>query len=80
VEQAVGVSFVAADWLYVGDSSNDQLMFEHIPVSVAVANIARFILSLSVLPAYVTPSERGTGFAEVVARLLASRSNAPPAD
>jgi HAD superfamily hydrolase (TIGR01484 family) len=80
VEQAVGVPFVAADWLYVGDSTNDQLMFEHIPVSVAVANIARFIPSLSVLPAYVTPSERGTGFAEVVARLLASRSSAPPAD
>ena len=80
VEQAVGIPFVATEWLYVGDSTNDQLMFEHIPVSVAVANIARFIPSLSVLPAYVAPSERGTGFAEVVARLLVSRSGAPPVD
>ena len=79
VEQAVGIPFVAADWLYVGDSTNDQLMFDHIPLSAAVANIARFIPSLSVLPAYVTPSERGAGFAEVVARLLASRSPTPPA-
>ena len=57
----------------MGDSTNDQSMFEHIPLSVAVANIARFIPSLQVLPAYVTPSERGAGFAEVVARLLVSR-------
>ena len=79
VEQALGLPFVAADWLYVGDSSNDQLMFEHIPLSVAVANITRFIPSLGVLPAYVTLSERGAGFAEVVARLLASRGAAPAA-
>ena len=79
VEQAVGLPFVGADWLYVGDSTNDQLMFERIPLSVAVANIARFIPSLGALPAYVTPSERGAGFAEVAARLLASRSATPPA-
>ena len=79
VEQAVGIPFLAAEWLYVGDSTNDQLMFERIPRSVAVANIARFIPSLSALPAYVTPSERGAGFAEVVARLLASRSATPTA-
>ena len=79
VEQALGVPFLAAEWLYVGDSTNDQLMFERIPLSVAVANIARFIPGLGTLPAYVTPSERGAGFAEVVVRLLASRSAVPPA-
>lgn len=73
VEQAIGVPFDAAQWLYVGDSTNDQLMFEHIPLSVAVANIARFVPVLHVLPAYVTPSERGAGFAEVVQRLLIAR-------
>jgi hypothetical protein len=35
-----------------------------------VANIRRFVSQLTVLPAYVTPSERGQGFAEVVQRLL----------
>ena len=31
-----------AEWLYVGDSTNDQVMFEHLPLSVGVANSARF--------------------------------------
>jgi HAD superfamily hydrolase (TIGR01484 family) len=70
VERALGLPFEPAEWLYVGDSTNDQLMFEHLPLSVAVANIRRFVPQLRVLPAYVTPSERGRGFAEVVQRLL----------
>jgi HAD superfamily hydrolase (TIGR01484 family) len=76
VETALGMPFEPASWLYVGDSTNDQIMFEHVPLSVAVANIARFVPRLSVLPAYVTPSERGRGFAEVVQRLLAARQAA----
>jgi hypothetical protein len=48
-------------------------MFELLPLSVGVANIARFVPQMSVLPAYVTPSERGRGFAEVVQRLPAAR-------
>ena len=73
VERALGLPFEPAEWLYVGDSTNDQLMFEHLPLSVAVANIRRFVPQLRVLPAYVTPSERGRGFAEVVQRLLDAR-------
>ncbi len=73
VQQALGWRFVPAQWLYVGDSTNDQRMFEGVPLSVAVANIARFVPQLQVLPAYVTPSERGRGFAEVVQRLLAAK-------
>lgn len=73
VELALREPFDAARWLYVGDSSNDQRMFEQVPLSVAVANIARFLPQLSVLPAYVTPSERGRGFAELVRRVLAER-------
>ena len=52
-------------------------MFEHLPLSVAVANIRRFVAQLQVLPAYVTPSERGQGFAEVVQRLLAAKQQSP---
>ena len=73
VQDAVGVPFDAGEWLYVGDSTNDQLMFEHLPLSVGVANIARFMPQLAVLPAYVTQAERGVGFAEVAAALLAAR-------
>jgi HAD superfamily hydrolase (TIGR01484 family) len=60
-------------WAYVGDSTNDQLMFAHFANSVGVANIQRFVPSLQHLPRYITPSERGTGFSEVVQAILASR-------
>ena len=61
-------------WLYVGDSTNDQLMFQHVPHSIGVANVRRFEAELSHKPRYVTPSERGAGFAEVAARVLAHRA------
>lgn len=57
-------------WVYVGDSTNDQLMFEHFPHSVGVANIARFVPQLTHLPRYVTQGERGAGFAEVARQIL----------
>ena len=56
-------------WVYIGDSTNDQRMFQHFPHSVGVANIARFVPQLHHLPRYVTQRERGAGFAEM-ARLL----------
>lgn len=60
-------------WVYVGDSTNDQLMFEHFALSVGVANLLRFAEQLTVWPAYLTRGERGEGFAEVAAALLAAR-------
>ena len=61
-------------WVYVGDSSNDQIMFEHFEHSVGVANIARFVPQLAHLPRYVSLRERGAGFAEVARQILAARS------
>ena len=52
-------------WAYVGDSTNDQLMFEAFTNSVGVANVRRFEAQLACLPRYITDSERGAGFAEV---------------
>lgn len=60
-------------WVYVGDSTNDQVMFAHFPHSVGVANIARFLPQLRALPRYVTRADRGAGFAEVAHALLAAR-------
>jgi HAD superfamily hydrolase (TIGR01484 family) len=60
-------------WAYVGDSSNDQLMFEHFPHSIGVANIRRFVNQLLHLPRYITSSERGAGFAEVAHCILEAR-------
>ena len=66
-------------WVYVGDSTNDQIMFEHFEHSVGVANIARFVPQLIHLPRYVTAGERGAGFAEVARQLLkASAAKQPP--
>jgi HAD superfamily hydrolase (TIGR01484 family) len=62
-----------AGWAYVGDSTNDQQMFGHFPVSVGVANLMRFAADLVVWPAYLTRAERGRGFAEFVDALLQAR-------
>jgi len=56
-------------WVFVGDSGNDQAMFEHFTHSVGVANIRHFADQLTHLPRYITPSERGAGFAEVAAAI-----------
>lgn len=58
-------------WVYVGDSTNDQVMFAHFTNSIGVANIKDFANQLQHLPRYITPSERGEGFAEVVDALFA---------
>ena len=62
-----------AHWAYVGDSTNDQLMFGHFPLSVGVANLMRFAAELTTWPAYLTRGERGAGFAEVARALLGAR-------
>ena len=57
-------------WVYVGDSTNDQVMFEHFTHSIGVANIKRFENELKHLPQYIANQERGAGFSEVVNLLL----------
>jgi hydroxymethylpyrimidine pyrophosphatase-like HAD family hydrolase len=60
-------------WIYVGDSTNDQLMFGRFPLSVGVANLLRFESQLTTWPAYLTQRERGAGFAELAQHLLEAR-------
>ncbi len=62
-----------AHWLYVGDSTNDQEMFERFTFSVGVANLRRFAAELHCWPRWITEAERGAGFAEVAAAVLAAR-------
>ena len=62
------------DWLYVGDSTNDQVMFGCFPMSVGVANLMRFAAELTVWPAYLAEGERGNGFAQVVEAIAAVRA------
>ena len=60
-------------WIYIGDSTNDQLMFQNMPLSVGVANIERFVPQLKHLPRYVTQAERGDGFVQLAEHILASQ-------
>ncbi len=62
-------------WVYVGDSTNDARMFGHFPHSVGVANVVRFLPSLTHPPRYLTAGERGAGFTEVVDALLEGRAS-----
>jgi hydroxymethylpyrimidine pyrophosphatase-like HAD family hydrolase len=60
-------------YLFVGDSPNDQAGFTFFPLSVGVANVARFAGRLAPPPAFITDGAGGHGFAELVDRLLALR-------
>jgi hypothetical protein len=60
-------------WVYVGDSTNDQPMFERFPLATGVANLRDFAAQLTVWPAYLTSRERGEGFAEVARAVLGAR-------
>lgn len=73
VAAVLGRPLDPARWIYVGDSTNDEPMFERVPLSVGVANLMRFAGRLRVWPAWITREERGRGFAEVAPALLAAR-------
>lgn len=60
-------------WVFVGDSTNDQLMFEAFPNSVGVANVRRFEAQLVHLPRYITEGARGAGFAELARAVLSAQ-------
>jgi HAD superfamily hydrolase (TIGR01484 family) len=62
------------EFVYAGDSPNDQPMFAYFPHAVGVANVRDFIDRLKDKPRYVTPSRGGAGFAELAAALLTARA------
>ena len=56
--------------VFVGDSPNDEPMFERFPLSCAVANISKYKDMIKSLPAYVASQEGGHGFAEIAGTIL----------
>ena len=58
-------------FVFAGDSPNDAPMFGYFPNAVGVANLRRFIDRMPTPPAYITASEAGAGFVELVDFLLA---------
>lgn len=61
-------------FLFVGDSPNDETMFQYFPHSVGVKNVLYFTHRMKHLPQYVAGKEGGEGFAEIVETLLRLRS------
>jgi HAD superfamily hydrolase (TIGR01484 family) len=59
---------------YCGDSPNDAPMYSYFPLGIGVANIKALAHLMPHLPAFVTPSEGGEGFAEFAEKLLAARA------
>ncbi len=60
--------------LFLGDSPNDEPMFEHFPHTVGVANVQQFLERMSYPPAYVTDAGHADGFVEALGRITSSRS------
>jgi hydroxymethylpyrimidine pyrophosphatase-like HAD family hydrolase len=62
-----------ADWLFVGDSPNDQSCFAYFPHAAGVANVRRYLDVLAPPPRFIADGEGGHGFAEIVSLLLDAR-------
>ena len=65
------------EFVFAGDSPNDEPMFAFFPHAVGVANIADFSDRLTHMPAYVTRGRSGSGFVELAEALLGTHP-APP--
>jgi hypothetical protein len=74
---AIDLDRERARFFFVGDSPNDEPMFQYFPNAVGVANIERFLTRLKNPPAYCTEGRSGAGFAELVDALLAARASGP---
>ena len=66
----VEMDAVRGQVIFCGDSPNDSPMFGFFPHSVGVANVRAFEAQLETSPAWVTRSEGGFGFAEMVKVVL----------
>jgi len=62
-------------FVFVGDSPNDQPMFEYFPNTVGVANLKNFDDRLEHRPTFVTSHDSGSGFAELVGHIIRARSH-----
>lgn len=60
-------------WIYIGDSPNDEPMFGAFRYSVGVANLKKYLDQIQSPPTWLTDSESGKGFAEMAQKLVQSR-------
>jgi len=70
----------SSNYIFFGDSANDEPLFRTFPLSVGVANVADFLDRMEFGPSYITRGNGGHGFAEGIERILSLRgSPCPPA-
>jgi HAD superfamily hydrolase (TIGR01484 family) len=63
---------------FVGDSPNDEPMFEYFPHAIGVANLRDFGTRLEREPAYISTARSGAGFREIADFILSARSELLP--
>ncbi|MEO8384044.1 MAG: HAD-IIB family hydrolase [Betaproteobacteria bacterium] len=61
------------EFVFIGDSPNDQPMFAYFPYSVGVANVRNFLDMIASKPTFVTEAACGAGFTELANALLDAR-------
>lgn len=62
------------EWLFIGDSPNDEPMFAAFDFSVGVANLKQYLDRLKFPPRWITRAKSGAGFAEMAHRLVELRA------
>ena len=60
------------DFVFCGDSPNDEPLFEYFPNSCGVANVKDFQSEMTYMPTYVSSSKGGKGFIEICKKFLGS--------
>ena len=61
------------DFVFAGDSPNDQPMFAYFPHAVGVANVLEMVDLMTDFPAWITESAGAAGFAEIAEALIPTR-------
>lgn len=76
LEERFGIAAASARdrFAFIGDSPNDQPMFEYFACSVGVANVRAFESRIATLPQFITREARGAGFAEFASGLVHARA------
>ncbi len=59
--------------VYIGDSPNDEPLFENFRHTFGVANIKEFSSKMKHLPQYISSLDSGDGFCEIVEKIISSK-------
>jgi len=58
-----------SSWCFIGDSPNDEPLFQAFQLSIGVANIREYLDKLTWHPSFITNEKSGAGFCEVARTL-----------